>query len=83
MTLVHLLLNLYILVFIVTALLSWFPASSGSGGLATVRGVLAQLTEPVLRPLRQILPRPHLGGVAIDLSVLVAIFGLKIINAIV
>ena len=83
MTLVHLLLNLYILVFIVTALLSWFPTSSSSGGLATVRGVLAKLTEPVLRPLRQILPRPHVGGVGIDLSVLVAIIGLKIINAVI
>ena len=83
MTLVHLLLNLYILVFIVTALLSWFPTSSSTGGLATVRGLLAKMTEPVLRPLRQILPRPQVGGVGIDLSVLVAIIGLKIINALI
>ncbi|MDE2282805.1 MAG: YggT family protein [Actinomycetales bacterium] len=80
MRFVHLLLSLYIWVFIAAALLSWFPASS-SGGVATVRRALMTVTEPVLRPLRQILPRPQFGGVGIDFSVLVAIIALEIINA--
>lgn len=80
MRLVHLLLSLYIWVFIIAALLSWFPASS-SGGLASLRRALMIVTEPVLRPLRQILPRPQFGGVGIDFSVLVAIIALEIINA--
>lgn len=80
MRFVHLLLTLYIWVFVVAALLSWFP-SSGSGGVASARRALSTLTEPVLRPLRQILPRPQFGGVGIDFSVLVAIIALEIINA--
>lgn len=78
MTLVHFILNLYIWVLIIAALLSWFP--SAQGGVGTVKRVLARLTEPVLMPLRQILPRPNFGGVGIDLSVLVAIVLLEVIN---
>jgi uncharacterized protein YggT (Ycf19 family) len=44
--------------------------------------VLAQITEPVLRPLRQIVPRPNLGGVGVDFSVLVAVILLTIISRI-
>ena len=80
MILVHEVILLYIWVLIIAALLSWFPPSTSGGGLASVQRVLATLTEPVLRPLRQILPRPRLGGVGIDLSVLVAIVLLQIVN---
>ena len=73
MTLIHDLIYLYIWVFIIAALLSWFPSQSSQGGLASTKRFLARLTEPVLRPLRQILPRPNFGGVGIDLSVIVAI----------
>ncbi len=83
MILVHELLSLYIWVLIFSALLSWFPISNPTGGLATTRRVLAQLSEPVLRPLRQVLPRPRVGGVGIDLSVLVAIILLQFINRII
>jgi len=82
MRFIHLLLSLYIWVFIVAALLSWFPSSS-TGGVASLRRALMILTEPVLRPLRQILPRPQFGGVGIDFSVLVAIIALEIINAVI
>ncbi|HUY43227.1 MAG TPA: YggT family protein [Acidimicrobiales bacterium] len=78
MTVVHYLISLYIWVLIIAALLSWIPSSQG--GVGTLKRVLARLTEPVLLPLRQILPRPNFGGVGIDLSVLVAIIVLEIIN---
>ena len=82
MSLIHLLVSLYIWVFIIAALLSWFPSSS-SGGVASLRRALGTVTEPVLRPLRQILPRPQVGGVGIDFSVLVAIIILDIINTVI
>ena len=82
MILIHDLIRLYILVFFATALLSWFPTTS-SGGLATVKHVLAVVTEPVLRPLRQIMPRPNVGGVGIDLSVMIAILMLIVLNQII
>lgn len=83
MILVHELISLYIWLLIISALLSWFPTTSRQGGLATSKRVLAQITEPLLRPLRQVIPRPSVGGVGIDLSVLVAIIGLHIVNAII
>jgi YggT family protein len=83
MTLVHDVINLYIFILIVSALLSWFPSTSAGGGLSSVRRVLFTLTEPVLRPIRAILPRPQVGGVGIDFSVLVAIIGLGIINTLI
>jgi YggT family protein len=83
MRIVHDLIGLYIWVLIITALLSWLPTTDSRGGLATTKRVLANLTEPVLRPLRSILPRPNFGGVGIDLSVLVAVIGLEIINVVI
>ena len=82
MSVVHLLLWLYMWVFIIVALLSWFPTSN-NGGVASLRHALMTLTEPVLRPLRQILPRPQIGGMGIDFSVLVAIIALEIINRVI
>jgi YggT family protein len=83
MSVVHDIIYLYIWVLIITALLSWFPTTSSQGGLATTKRVLARLTEPVLRPLRSLLPRPRVGGVGVDLSVLVAVVLLLIINAVI
>jgi uncharacterized protein YggT (Ycf19 family) len=83
MNLIHDVIFLYIWILFITALLSWFPTSSSSGGLASVRRVLAAITEPILRPLRQVLPQPRAGGVAIDFSVLVAIILLIFINRVI
>lgn len=83
MSLIHELIYLYIWVLIITALLSWVPTTNHQGALAATKRVLARVTEPVLRPLRAILPRPSVGGVGIDLSVLVAVIGLEIINVLI
>jgi len=83
MRFVHDLISLYIWILIIAALLSWLPTQDSQGGLATTKRVLANLTEPVLRPLRTFLPRPNFGGVGIDISVLVAVVGLEIINVII
>lgn len=82
MSLIREIIQIYIYVLVISALLSWFPTTSSQGGLATTKRVLAQLTEPVLRPLRQIVPRPRIGGVPVDFSVLVAIIILGIISTI-
>lgn len=58
-------------VLVIRALLSWF-----SQGRSPVEYVMHQLTEPVLRPVRRILP--PLGG--LDLSVLVVLVGLQFLN---
>lgn len=64
-------LELYVVVLIVRAILSWFPTSSSA--LASVLRALDLVTEPVLRPVRRVLPPVRMGGMALDLSVLVVI----------
>ncbi|MGE3327307.1 MAG: YggT family protein [Acidimicrobiia bacterium] len=72
------LLQLYVVCLIVRAVLSWFPPSR-SGFMATVNEFLYAITEPLLAPLRRIIP--PLGG--LDLSFLVLMFGSQIIISIV
>lgn len=68
--------DLYIWVVIIQAILSWLVAFNVINGynrfVATVGEVLYRLTEPVLAPIRRRLP--SMGGV--DLSPLVLILGL-------
>ncbi len=45
----------YWVVLILRAILSWFPIRPGTG-LASVYRVLLDLTEPLLAPLRRIIP---------------------------
>jgi uncharacterized protein YggT (Ycf19 family) len=42
---------------------------------------LADVTEPVLRPLRAILPRPRVGGIGFDFAPFVAVIILAVINS--
>lgn len=60
------------------ALLSWFPTSPGTA-LATINHVLYRLSEPVLAPVRRILPPLRAGGMGIDLSFLVVFLGIQIV----
>jgi uncharacterized protein YggT (Ycf19 family) len=78
--LLHEAIQLYIYVLFIGAVLSWFPARDSRGGLAQTKRVVAQITEPVLRPIRSIMPRPSVGGVGVDFSVWIAIILLTVIN---
>jgi YggT family protein len=72
------LVELYVFVLIVRALLSWFPTAPGSGLSRVLRG-LDVITEPVLRPVRRILPPIRAGGMGIDLSVIIVILVAELI----
>ena len=71
------LINVYIVVLFVRAIFSWFPPPSGA--LATFYRILLDLTEPVLAPLRRVIPPAG----AFDLSVLVLIVILYIVRGVV
>ncbi|MGH8980110.1 MAG: YggT family protein [Acidimicrobiales bacterium] len=62
----------YVLVLIARALLSWIPARPGTPLHSVVRA-LDVVTEPVLRPVRRILPTFRAGGIGIDLSIIVVV----------
>lgn len=68
----------YVLVLIVRALLSWLPARPGTPFSRVVRALDA-VTEPVLRPIRRVLPPIRAGGMGIDLSIIVVIVVLELV----
>jgi YggT family protein len=51
-----------------------------SGPLRAVLDLLDDLTEPVLRPLRRLIPPFRAGGVGLDLSILVAFVILAVLR---
>jgi len=75
-------LNLYLLILLLRVISSWFPISP-HGTAASFVGFLLLVTDPVLVPLRRILPPVRLGNVGLDLSPLVAFFGLIIFQRLV
>lgn len=79
---VCLLLSVYRLIIFGAIVLSWFPAQPGSG-LERVREVVETLTEPVLGPVRQALPPLRLGGTALDLSPIVVVVALTLIQVLI
>jgi YggT family protein len=68
------LLNLYVLCVIGRILLSYFPVAPG-GAMAGISSFLYSITEPVLGPLRNLLPSVGM----FDLSPMVVIFGIQLI----
>ena len=69
-TVIAWLLELFLFILIARALLSWFQAPRGSV-LDRINQVLTVATEPVLAPLRKIIPPIRVGGTSLDLSILV------------
>ncbi|MCK4224005.1 MAG: YggT family protein [candidate division Zixibacteria bacterium] len=66
--------NLYVIIIIIRAILSWFNPNPYNPGMA----FLIKITDPVLERIRRLLP---LGsGVGLDLSPIIAIFGLLFIK---
>ena len=71
--------TVYIVLMAARAVLSWFPPSSSSGGLTTINRLLMDITEPVLAPLRRVIPPAGM----FDLSFMVAFFALIIIRQVI
>lgn len=68
----------YLIVLFARVIMSWFPIRPGSGA-ASIYFLLRDITEPVLAPLRRVIPPAGM----FDLSVLVLSFGLVILRSIV
>ena len=49
------LITVYVIVLLLRAVMSWFPPSS-NGAFTTVFRIVMDLTEPVLAPLRRVIP---------------------------
>ncbi len=74
------LLFLYTIAIFGRIILSWFPVREGSA-MAAVNSVLYTITEPVLGPLRRVMPSVGGGGLRIDLSPTIVILVLLILRS--
>lgn len=65
---------------------SWVLVLAGSGphrpGVRRVDHALARMTDPVLAPVRRILPPLRVGGLAIDLAIPVVLVALSLLGAV-
>jgi YggT family protein len=75
-------LELFLIVLIVYSLLSWYLAYarvSYDSPAYKVNRVLSSICDPILRPIRRIIPTARIGGVGLDLSVLVLFLLIQVI----
>jgi len=63
----HFVLELYLILLFGRIVLSWFPVNR-DGAMASVQRALFAVTEPVLAPVRAVLPPMRMGGMGLDLS---------------
>lgn len=73
--------QLYIVLLFARLILSWFPIDPWSKWSRVV-AALARITDPVLVPIRRIMPPLRLGGMAVDLSPIVLFLALEIVLSI-
>ena len=75
------LIQVYIVVLFVRIILTWFPTDPWSG-LGRFERALGRVTDPVLAPIRRVLPPLRVGGGGIDLSPIVALVALEVLVSI-
>ena len=78
MGLVCILLQLFIIAIFVRIVLSWFSPEPG-GAAAAVEGFLRTFTDPVLDPVRRVMPRMGM----LDLSPLVVLLVVQLIQRVI
>ncbi|MGZ4625182.1 MAG: YggT family protein [Kineosporiaceae bacterium] len=73
------------LVLLARVVLDWVGvlAPGGSAGLVRARGIARSLTEPLIAPVRRVLPPLRLGGFAIDLAFTAVFLGVVLLRAVV
>ncbi|MGH2554865.1 MAG: YggT family protein [Actinomycetota bacterium] len=79
MRIICILLFVYWLVLIVRVLASWFPIPP-SGPIRSLMSLVYALTEPVMRPLRNLIPPLRMGAVGFDLSPIIVFVALGILQ---
>jgi YggT family protein len=81
-TIVCLAIQLYLLVVFIRIIMSWFPPTPGTT-YAQIFEFFHNVTEPVLSPIRQMLPPIRMGMAALDLSpIVVFLVGTLVLRAI-
>jgi YggT family protein len=79
MGLICVLLQLYIFVIFIRLIMSWFPPTPGTT-YQQIYDAFVTVTEPVLAPVRAIMPPMRMGAMALDLSPIVVLLGLQLLS---
>jgi YggT family protein len=74
-------LQAFLVILFLRIISSWFPIDPWSKAARVVR-VLERITDPVLVPIRRLLPPVRLGGTGFDLSPIVVFFAIFILTSI-
>jgi YggT family protein len=78
-----LIINWFILLMLLWIVLSYIVAFGKAGWDSPVRKIydaLSKIIEPVLRPIRAVVPPVQMGGASLDLSPLILILGLSLLS---
>lgn len=74
-------LQLFVILIFLRIILSWFPPTGGF--VDQVQGIVFSITEPVMGPLRRVIPPVRLGAAALDLSPLIVLLGISVLRSII
>jgi YggT family protein len=84
LSIVCIFLNVYTFLLFVRVIVSWAflfgLRPPYSGPLRTILDLLDDVTEPILRPLRALIPPIRAGGVGLDLSIIIAFVILAVLR---
>jgi YggT family protein len=72
-------LQLYFIALFARIILSWFPIQPGTA-MASINQFLHTITEPVLGPIRRLLPPVRLGSMGLDLSPMLVLLGIIVLQ---
>jgi YggT family protein len=81
MTIVCLALQLFVVLIFLRIILSWFPPTGGF--VDQVQRIVFGATEWVMGPLRRVIPPVRLGAAALDLSPMIVLFGIFLIQGVI
>jgi YggT family protein len=85
LTVVCVVLTAYTIILFVRVIISWAYMFGFrppySGPMRTILDLLEDVTEPVLRPLRALIPPIRAGGVGLDLSIIIAFVILAVLRS--
>jgi YggT family protein len=83
MNVVRWLLTIYIFILFARALLSWLPPEAERGALGKASHATRVLTEPVLAPVRRVVPVVRVGDVGLDMSFFIVFLALIVLRAVI
>ena len=65
---------------VANAILSWFPMMMQNQTLMKIASMMDALTAPILKPIRKLMSKTAVGGMPIDISPIIAILLLSVLQ---